>query len=39
MVASELQRNYVGIDISKEYVELSKERIKNSQKQRKLDFK
>jgi site-specific DNA-methyltransferase (adenine-specific) len=38
MVASQLKRNYIGIDISKEYVELSKERIYNSSKQKTLDF-
>lgn len=38
LVASQLKRNYIGIDISKEYVELSKERINNSSKQKTLDF-
>ncbi len=38
MVASQLKRNYIGVDISEEYVQLSKERIFNSSKQKTIDF-
>ena len=32
-VASELGRKYIGIDVSHEYVELARQRIKNSETQ------
>jgi site-specific DNA-methyltransferase (adenine-specific) len=35
-VAAELNRNYIGIDISHEYVELAKQRIKNNETQLRL---
>lgn len=37
-VANELERNYIGVDISHEYVELARQRIINSEYQAKLVF-
>lgn len=37
-VAVEMERKYIGIDISHEYCQLSKDRIKNFQKQGKISF-
>lgn len=36
LVAHKLKRKYIGIDVSKEYCEIAKERLKNEQRQTKL---